>query len=101
MIQDRRLLINLTDSSRNTQFHRARAVRLLDQCQNRLQTSDAVLTMYRLLAQRREEVRTSEISQNKKGKILEPGFRVIFPTVTPAAMPGTLPLTEDCQVHAP
>jgi hypothetical protein len=45
MIQDRRLLTNLTDSSRKTQFHRARAVRLLDQCQNRLQTSDAVLTM--------------------------------------------------------
>jgi len=95
------LLTNLTDSSQNTQFHRARAVRLLDQCQSRLQTSDAVLTIYRLLAQRREEVRTSEISQNKKGKILEPGFRVIFPTVTPAAMPGTLHLTEDCQVRAP
>ena len=58
------LLTNLTDSSRNIQFHRARAGRLLEQCQNRLQTGNGVVTMYRLLAQRREEVKTSEISQN-------------------------------------
>ena len=57
--------------------------------------------MYRLLAQRREEVKTSEISQNGENKILEPGFRVIFPKVTPVAKPGALVLTEDCQVLAP
>jgi hypothetical protein len=95
------LFTNLDDSSRNTQFHRARAVHLLNQCQNRLQTSEGVLTMYRLLAQRREEVNTSEISQNGDNKILEPGFRVIFPKVTPAAKPGALVLTEDCLVRAP
>jgi hypothetical protein len=97
----RELLTILSDSSRNMQFHRTRAVRLIEQCQNLLQSSDGVMTMYRLLTQRRAEVETSEISKNGRNKILEPGFRVIFPNVTPAARPGTLILTEDCQVRAP
>ena len=54
--------------------------------------------MYKLLAQRRAESFASEISKNPEGQILEPGFRVIFPKVTPAAKPGFLRLNEDCQV---
>lgn len=92
------LLSNLTDPSRNAKFHQDRAARFLNQCQNRLQTKDAVIEMYRLLAQRRAEVRASEISKNPRGQILEPGFRVIFPVVTPAATPGRLRLTEDGKV---
>lgn len=94
------LLNNLTDPSRNAQFHQARAKRLLSQCQNRLQTQDSVTTLYRLLAQRRSEAFASEISKNPLGQILEPGFRVIFPKTKAAIAPGAFRLTDDCQVVA-
>jgi hypothetical protein len=93
------LLKNLTDPSRNAQFHQTRAARFLDEVQKRLQAKEAVIEMYQLLAQRREEVKASEISQNPKGRILEPGFRVVFPD-TPGANPGRLRLTEDGRVIA-
>ncbi len=93
------LLNNLTDPTRTAQFHQARGTRLLTQCQNRLQTKDSVISLSRLLAQRRSEAFASEISQNKEqGEILEPDFRVIFPTTRPAIAPGSFRLTEDCQV---
>jgi hypothetical protein len=92
------LLKNLTDPRRNRQFHQERATRFLQAAQKRLQTKDAVIEMYTLLAQRRAEVFASEISQNRQGQIFEPGFRVIFPQVTPAAKPGSLRLTEEGQV---
>ncbi|HSX78096.1 MAG TPA: hypothetical protein VLQ80_05940, partial [Candidatus Saccharimonadia bacterium] len=92
------LLKNLTDARRNIQFHQERATRFLQAAQKRLQTKDAVIEMYTLLAQRRAEVFASEISKNRKGQIFEPGFRVIFPQVTPAAKPGSLRLTADGQV---
>ena len=92
------LFSNLTDPGRNAKFHQDRATRFLNQCQARLQTKDAVIEMYRLLAQRRAEVRASEISKNPRGQILEPGFRLIFPVVTPAATPGRLRLAEDGKV---
>ena len=93
------LLKNLTDPSRNAQFHQARAARFLEEVQKRLQAKEAVIEMYQLLAQRREEVKASEISENPAGKILEPGFRVVFPD-TPGANPGRLRLTEDGRVIA-
>jgi hypothetical protein len=92
------LLSNLTDPSRNVQFHQARALRFLNQCQKRLQEKAAVIEMYQLLAQRRAEAFDSEISQNPQGEILEPDFRVIFPRVKPAAKPGALRLGEDGRV---
>jgi hypothetical protein len=93
------LLSNLTDATRNAQFHQARGTRLLTQCQNRLQTSDSVIKLYQLLAQRRAEAFASEISKNKlQGEILEPDFRVIFPKTQPAIAPGSFRLTDDCQV---
>jgi len=91
------LFNNLTDPKRNVQFHQARAARFLSQCQNRLQSKEAVIAMYRLLAQRRAEASASEISKNPRGQILEPGFRIIFPEVTPPAKPGKLRLTEEGQ----
>jgi hypothetical protein len=94
------LLQNLTDPSRNAQFHRTRAARFVEEVQKRLQAKEAVIEMYRLLVQRREEVKASEISENPQGRILEPGFRVVFPD-TPGAHPGRLRLTEDGRVMAP
>jgi hypothetical protein len=95
------LLNNLTDPTRTAQFHQARGARLLSQCENRVQTQDSVTAMYRLLAQRRSEAFASEISKNKQqGEILEPTFRVIFPTARPAIAPGSFRLTDDCQVVA-
>jgi hypothetical protein len=93
------LLNNLTDATRNAQFHQARATRLLSQCQNRLQTKDSVIQLYQLLAQRRSEAFASEISKNlQSGQILEPNFRVIFPKTKPVIAPGSFRLTDDCQV---
>jgi hypothetical protein len=89
------LLINLTDPRRDAKFHQMRAARLLDQCQNRAQSKEAVVEFYHLLAQRRQEVRDSEISKNPQGQILEPKFRVIFPTTTLTIRSGSLRLTED------
>ena len=95
------LLNNLTDPTRNAQFHQARGTRLLTQCQNRLQTKDSVISLSRLLAQRRSEAFASEISKNPKGQVLEPtGFRVIFPDTKPLIRPGSFRLTDDCQVVA-
>jgi hypothetical protein len=92
------LFDNLTDPTRNTQFHRARGARLLTQCQNLLQGEDSVVKLYRLLAQRRSEAFASEISKNPLGQILEPGFRVIFSETRPQIRPGTFRLNDDCQV---
>lgn len=95
------LLSNFTDATRNAQFHQARGARLLTQCQNRLQTKDSVISLSRLLAQRRSEAFASEISKNKQqGEILEPDFRVIFPEPKPLIRPGSFRLTDDCQVVA-
>lgn len=54
--------------------------------------------MYRLLVQRRMEVRTSEISLNPLGQILEPGFRVIFPENERIIDSRVLKLTSTCEV---
>lgn len=88
------LFDNLTNPARDAKFHQARAARFLEQCRQRLQTLPAVTELVRLLAQRRAEVSASEISKNRRGQILEPGFRVIFPTSEPIA-PRSLRLTED------
>jgi hypothetical protein len=95
----RELLHNLMDPSRHSQFHQARAEGLLQQCHTRLQSPDGVRQMYQLLAQRRLEVRASQMSQNPQGEILEPDFRTVFPH-TPGATPRGLKLTEACEVVA-
>lgn len=92
------LLDNLTDPARNGQFHGAQATQFLNQCQNSLQSKDALVKLFQLLAQRRAEAFASEISKNPMGQILEPGFRVIFPQTTPQIRPGSFRLTKDCQL---
>jgi hypothetical protein len=92
------LLNNLTDPARDSEFHEAQAKQFLNQCQNNFQSNDAVIKLYRLLAQRRAEAFASEISRNPMGQILEPGFRVIFPQTTPQVRPGAFRLSKDCQL---
>ncbi len=95
------LLDFLTEPDKNMQFHQAQAQQLLATCQEQLQGEEAaesVAALFGLLAQRRAEVGASEISMSPGGEILEPGFRVIFPEVTPQPAPWSSTLTASCQV---
>ena len=90
------LLHNLTATDRHSAFHKQRAKALLEACQGNVRDAQSVTALYRLLAQRREEARQSEISKHPDGhQILEPNFRVIFPEVSAPVQPGHLKLTED------
>jgi hypothetical protein len=93
------LLDNLSDPARNADFHKKRAVAFLTSCQKRSADSDTVTDWLRLLAQRRAEVSTSEISRNPRGHILEDPGRVVFPATQPPPVSGTLALTSACQVQ--
>jgi len=92
------LLNNLSDPSRTAAFHENAASEFLASCQRQAMDAESVLDWLRLLAQRRVEVGTSEISQNPLGRILEEG-RIVFPSTRPQAAPGRLTLTRGCQVH--
>jgi hypothetical protein len=93
------LLDNLSDPARNADFHKNQALAFLANCEQRSADSDAVLDWLRLLAQRRIEVSTSEISRNPRGHILENPDRVVFPTTQPPPASGRLALTQACQVR--
>jgi hypothetical protein len=90
------LLTNLTDASRSIAFHQQRVETFLQACAVKLQSQDGIDSLVSYLGQTRAEVSASEISQNSRGQILEPGFRVIFPTFTPAPLPWRYSLREDC-----
>ncbi|MEE8524777.1 MAG: hypothetical protein V3T72_12655, partial [Thermoanaerobaculia bacterium] len=92
-------LRNLTDPERTAQHHRERAAALLGRCADQLGDESSVANLFLLLAQRRIEIAASEISQNPRGQILEPGFRVIFPRISADLTPGQLRLDEDCRVN--
>ena len=92
------LVANLTQPARTLATHKQRADAVLRACRANLTTADAVGGAFRLLAARRAEAFASPISSNPQGQILEPGFRVIFPIVSPAGAPGKLKLTDDCKV---
>jgi hypothetical protein len=85
-------------TQQDTEFYMRKAKKYLQQCQFKLQKSKNVLMMYHLLAQRRAEVRASEISLNPRGQILEPGFRIIFPENKIKSAPERLKLTLSCEV---
>ena len=93
------LLSNLTDPQRTAAFHEDHARRFLANCQGRAAAPEHVLEWVRLLAQRREEVKASEISKNPRGQILEFPGRIVFPSVKPEASPGRLALNTACQVQ--
>lgn len=88
----------LTDPTKNRAFHQTQAQQLLATCQAQLQEEASVAALFGLLAQKRAEVFVSELSQSPGGQILEPGFRVIFPEVTPQPQPWSSKLTATCQV---
>jgi len=93
------LLDNLSDPARNVDFHKKQAIAFLANCQQRSAESDTVLDWLRLLAQRRAEVSTSEISRNPRGHILEDPGRVVFPVTQPPPVSAALALTSACQVR--
>ncbi|WP_165482063.1 hypothetical protein [Legionella beliardensis] len=92
------LLANLTDPTHTKDFYQQKAEQFLQQCQEKLTKLSHVEKMYALLAQRRLEIQASEISANPRGQILEPGFRVIFPSNNLASIPGYLEMNEQCDV---
>lgn len=97
-IAAKQLVKNLTDTNRTITFYQQKAERFLKACRIKLKSSQNVEKMVRLLAQRRAEIRASEISANPRGQILEPGFRVIFPENKITSLPGKLTLTSECDV---
>jgi hypothetical protein len=98
------LLENLSDPARNAAFQKKQVLAFLTMCKQRAADPDAVLKWYSLLAQRRVEVSTSEISQHPEGHILEDAEpadegRIVFPATKPKAIAGRLTLTPACQVQ--
>jgi hypothetical protein len=93
------LLGNLTDPKRNAAFHESRAKAFAGDCRQRAGETSAVLEWFSLLAQRRVEVSTSEISSDRRRHILEDPGRIVFPATQPGATAGRLVLTPACQVQ--
>jgi hypothetical protein len=93
----RELLANLTDPTRTAAAHRKRALAFLAACEQARASKEALAGWLRIASQRRAEVAAAPTSQNPRGTILEPGFRVIFPEDRLAPEPGALALREaDC-----
>lgn len=76
----KQLLENLTDPARDADFHREAALAYLDVVSKARTSRRAVVDWLAVASQRRVEIADAETSRNPRGKILEPGFRVIFPT---------------------
>ncbi|MBX9769080.1 MAG: hypothetical protein K2X47_17525 [Bdellovibrionales bacterium] len=74
------LLSNLTSPAKNLKAHQQQAKAELAQIQKHLEQSKGAVPLFEDLIAKRQSVFAAEISKNPKGQILEPGFRVIFPT---------------------
>lgn len=92
------LLKNLTEPERTAEFHLRNAQQFLKRCREKLQSKNDALKLLQYLGQVRAEARASEISQNPRGEILEPGFRVVFADFTPAPTPWRTRLDGECNV---
>lgn len=86
------LLANLVEPNRTAAFHQQRALAYLQAVRSVQGHSEAVEGWLKLASQRRAEVAAAETSQNPRGRILEPGFRVIFPVDRLNSKPGVLRL---------
>jgi hypothetical protein len=71
---------------------RAAAQAYLETCRGLAGNNDAVLDWWRIASQRRAELDAAETAQNPRGKITEPGFRILFPLDTLRSRPGKLSL---------
>ena len=91
------LLANLTDPERTEEVFRGRGARFLSECQKKID-SKGISSFVNLLFQRRLDAQTSEISKNPLGKILEPGFRVIFPESNLHLRSNQWTLDKECEV---
>jgi hypothetical protein len=75
----RGLLTNLTDPRHGAKAQRAKVQAYLQVCAKARTSFDAVLDWLHIAAQRRLEVAQAETATHPKGKITEPGFKLLFP----------------------
>jgi hypothetical protein len=73
------LASHLTRLEYNRAFHQARASKRLAEIAERLRDFSQADALLLDLQDKRASIQASEISNNPRGQILEPGFRVIFP----------------------
>src|SRR5262249_22903940 len=74
----------------------------LDICRKAPENRPSVVVDWlRVAAQRRKEIAAAEPSQNPRGTILEPGFRVIFPRDALGTRPGQVRLNVSNGTRAP
>src|SRR5206468_12951754 len=76
------LLASLRDPKQTPDYHRKQAGTILKMVQSNAAQQPVVNGFVRLLAGRRIAVYQDQISQHPQGQIFEPGFRLIFPTMT-------------------
>lgn len=84
---------SLFDNAKDRNYYLKQAHIFLQHCQKKLNNR---YPFYIRLLQTREEVKTSEISANPLGQILEPGFRVIFPETRIKISSHSLSLDHRC-----
>jgi hypothetical protein len=94
-------LVKNLETPANASVHQESAQKLLHHCALKLQQSEHVVNMVRLLAQRRIEVRPAEERNNPVGQVMEQptgsqGFRLVFPEVPISLLPGKLHLDPEC-----
>lgn len=89
---------NLLDPQKTKAYYQTIASHYLHECRIKLHEESNLNKLYHILLQRRVEIEESEISKNPLGQILEPGFRVIFPTTTLKIAPHQFSITLDCNV---
>ena len=92
------LVANLTSADRTAASHRQRAGQFLAACAEKLKTREFVSAALTLVQQRREEVGDNDISKGRGGKILEPGFKIIFPEPSSKPKPGERTLSPSCVI---
>jgi hypothetical protein len=88
----RQLLENLTDPARNAEFHRKEALAYLENVSQASLDFRTLVDWLKIASQRRLEIAKAETSLSRRGKILEPGFRVIFPIDSLHPVPSQLRL---------
>ena len=75
----RELLSNRQETTRTKASHQRTAQTRLAKTTEAARTDEGAAQLFEALQAVRKAVKSSEISKNPKGQILEPGFRIIFP----------------------